>query len=397
MILIPGGVPIVLFYDYSITDPGQGKPAGGEFYNERIVQSQWEKQRRWSKVYKKRRAELQFFRATKLAFVSFGAVAQVAATQVPAKYKTATSIVGSILVAAGAYIKNNYTTKDKVEDMVTSMYISAAIKSEVIKFRAKAAPYAGKARGDALKALRERCNLLSGNGSDDKRFMTAHADSKPVPIAMDTREEYLDLRLDQVINGFYIKQGKAMEWKHNFCERIETVLLGGSSAIGFARTQALGPTVKKIVDSLTGWAGALTTVSAAFANHNAKMKFEELADEYYNTAKKLTDIKNNWPMKLKKAGDPGWDEQIAMCERIMLSTIEDFAKTRAGGDDIMFNKPKRKKVAPKGVWNPNVVVGNDESGSFPAKDRAQWLVDNKKVANFEEAKKVVMKEYPEAF
>ena len=54
---------------------------GSEDYNERIVQSQWEKQRRWTLVYKGRRKELYRSRISKLVLISVGAVAVVEAAR----------------------------------------------------------------------------------------------------------------------------------------------------------------------------------------------------------------------------------------------------------------------------------------------------------------------------
>lgn len=393
---------MVLFYAYPITDLSHGQiKSGTDFYNERIIQSQWEKHRRWALVNKIRKRNLLNARFAKLAFVSAGAVVQVAATQVPVAQKATYSLVGGILVGIGTYIKTNLLTENKVGNMVTSFYVSQAIKSEVIKYRASAGVYSKANVGsedDAVQKLRERCGILSSNG-DDKMFHTMKMDKKPVPQSMDTKYGYVENRIDFMINDYYVKKARMMERRGKLCSRIEDVLMGVGTLTGFAATQNLPGVIMKFTDFLTGYAGAFTTVAAAFANHHAKMKFEVVTDQYYGAAEALRELKDTWPLRVENAGDPGWDEQVLKCENVIVSTVEEFAKARTGNDDLAFVKPKKnapKKTFAEKVWNPDSICGNDESGSYPANEREAWLVENQSMTN-EDARKKVMEEFPDSF
>jgi len=366
---------------------------GTEMYIERIVQSQWEKQRRWSLVKKIRKRNIDVARVSKLGFIAVGAVAQVAATQVPEVYRTTVSFLGGACVGIGAYIKSNCLTSDKVGDMVTSFYISQSIKSEVMRFRSKACPYNGS-KNAALDTLRVACGQISRMGDDDL-FHTMQKDKKPVPKPMHTKDDYIQNRLEVVINNLYVKEGTKMQKRGKLCSSIEDVLLLTGTVAGLGATQQLPVFLEKAVRGLTSWAGALTTVSAAFANHEAKTKYDEISEQYFDAADGLRELRDGWPLNVNKAGDPGWDDQINDCEDVILATVELFAKTKTGNKDLKFTKPKKKHRKAK-KWNANVVVGNDDIGIFKASERKKWLMDNKGLSEAE-AKSSIMSDYPSNF
>jgi len=397
-----GAVDNAVVAEHMETDISHGQfERGTDFYHERIVQAQWEKYRRWALVSKHRKKSLLRARLAKLAFVSTGAVMQVASTQVPVAKKATYSCVGGALVAIGAYIKTKLLTEEKNGRMVTSYYVSQSIKSEVIKFRAKTGVYSKTNAGSkdkALELLRKRCSVLSSNG-DDKLFHMMKMDKKEVPKPMETKSEYVDRRLDFMINDHYVTKAKSMERRGKICSSIEDLLLGAGTLAGFAATQNLPGVITKFTDVLTGYAGALTTVAAAFANHHAKMKYEEVTEQYYDAAEALSDLKDTWPLNCHKAGDPGWDEHVLKCEIVIVSTVEEYAKARTGNDDLTFVKPKRsapKETFAEKVWNPDAICSNDETLSSPANERAARLMENESLTK-EDAIKRIMEEFPESF
>jgi len=374
--------------------------SGSDFYQERIVQSQWEKHRRWALVNEVRKGQILRARIAKVAFVSAGAVLQVTAAQVPAGLKATVSMIGGAFVGIGAYIKTNWLTDDEISAMVTSFYVSSALRSEVFKYRARAGSYSKSfgSQEDALQTLRERCSMISSNGSD-KMFNSMKKDSRPVPPRyVDTKAGYVKHRLDFMIDDFYLKRARNFEKRGELLSKIETAFLTLGTVAGLSATTQLPGILQKVVDHMTGFAGAFTTVSAAFANHHAKCKYDEVADQYYGAADGLRRLKDTWPLNCHKAGDPGWDDMITQCEELILSTAEEFARARSGNDDIAFIKPKKpakQKYAEK-VWNPDIIVGSDESGSYLASERVAWLMENQSMTETD-ARNKVMAEFPDAF
>lgn len=369
------------------------------FYSERIVQSQWEKQRRWVLVYKEQFRRLYWARVAKMTLVSLGAVTQVAATQVPTQYKATTSLVGGIFVGVGAYIKSNYITKDEVADMATSFFVSQAIKAEVCKFRAKVEAYRGNP-AEAVDKLRKRCGELSKLGNQDRLFLTMQKDSKPVPKAMEKKFDYVENRMKPTINNTFIRRARESEMRGALCSRIEDVLMGVVGLTGIASTQNFPAAAQKLFDGLIGWTGALTTVSTALANHHAKMKYDEIADNYYHVATQLQDLLDEWPQDVVDSSHPDWNAYILKCEEAILKTLADVARARSGKKDDIFVLPKsaskKKNMLKAKVWDPNVVCGTDETGEYVARDRLKVLMENESLSK-EEAQKKIMAQFPDNF
>jgi hypothetical protein len=87
---------------------------------------------------------------------------------------------------------------------------------------------------------------------------------------------------------------------------------------------------------------------------------------------------------------------VTECEDIIRSTVDYFAVTKSADDDMKLSQPSTKKDLEDMVWNPNIVLGTDDSGFYPAVDRMKYLIDTKSLTE-EQAKKKVMMEYPENF
>ncbi|VEU45105.1 unnamed protein product [Pseudo-nitzschia multistriata] len=279
--------------------------------------------------------------------------------------------------------------------MVTSYATSQAIKAEVYKFRANVKPYSQfKMNPDeALNLLRSRCSSISESTSDEKFYLTRQ-DSSPPPGWLNTVDQYMEKRIDDMINRFYVKRGRRLKQRAAFCSRCENALLGLSGAASFCSAQQLSGPLQKVFSTVGGWGGAFTTVSAAFANHIAKEKFNDIAVEYFEAAAKLQDVKDSWPPTAAMSGSPDWEEQVAKSENVILTTIEEWAKAKTGNEDLHLKAAPPVKKDP--VWNPDVICGTDESGFYPASDRAEWLVTNKNMTQAD-AQKKVMVEFPERF
>lgn len=377
----------------------EAKSATDDRYVERILQSQWEKHRRWAQVARKRKIKVEAGRILKLALVSVGAVAQVASTQL-VKNKSTASMFGGACIAAGTYIKNQVLTEEESTKMVQSFATSQAIKTEVYKFRAQVMPYSQfKSKPDeALNLLRKRCTTISDSTKDEK-FVLTRQDSRPAPGWLDTVDDYIEKRIDAICNNVYLKRGKLLQKRSAFCHNCENVLLILSASASLTSTTQLPAAIQNAVTILSGWGGAFTTISAALAHHVAKEKFTDIAVKYFEAATKLQGVKDGWPLGASMAGTPGWEKEVNKSEDIILSTLEEWAKAKTGDVDLHLEKSAPvpvKKDPKKMVWKPDIICGTDESGFYPASDRVQWLMEN---ANMTEAdaQNRVMAEFSEIF
>jgi len=392
-----------LGYDCSLEDqnPTTSSKGTGDKHVERIVQSQWEKHRRWSLIASERKRMLEIGRISKLVLVSTGAVAQVASTQLPVQYKAFAKVFGGLCIGAGTYIKTKVITDEKMKKMVASFKTSQAIKAEVYKFRAQVGPYAygqlkNKPGEEALNLLRQRCSNFSRNTKDHKYYSTL-PDSKPAPGSLDTIDEYIEKRIDRIVQHFYIKQARIMNKRATICSNCETTLLTLAFLTTSIPTNLIPDVVQNVVTSISGWGVAFTTVSVAFANHLAREKFNDIADEYFRAAEELKDIKDTWPSKATMAGAPGWENKGIESENVIRQTIDKWEKVKTGQKDLPLQEltPVKKDLS-KMVWNPATICGADECGVYRASDRVEWLVDNTDMTQLD-AQKKVMSEFPANF
>mmetsp|Transcript_12585 Transcript_12585/g.14394 ORF Transcript_12585/g.14394 Transcript_12585/m.14394 type:complete len:424 (+) Transcript_12585:284-1555(+) len=381
-----------LGYDHQ--NPKASSSATVDKLAERILKSQWDKHRRWSKVASERKKMLEIGRISKLVLISSGAVAQVASTQLPVEYKAFANLFSGACLGAGTYIKTNFLTVEKIKKNAACFKTSQAIKAEVYQFRARVGHY-GKEPEKAVDLLRQRCSSISSKTKDHK-FLNTLPDSHPAPARLDTMDEYIEKRMDHIIQDFYRKQARSMNKKASIISNCENALLSMAFLASSIPINMIPDAFQNAFASFSGWGVAFTAVSTAFANHLAKEKFSDRADDYSRAAEQLEAIKDNWPLKATKAGAPGWENTVIECENIIHATFVKEANTRTGSKDLPQELKPLKKDVHKMVWNPAVVCGTDNSGFYRASARVEWLVDNSDLSK-QEAQKKIMSEFPENF
>jgi len=298
---------------------------------ERKVQAQWEKHRKWAVLSSNRRRRIEVSRIVKLVVVSMGAALQVASTQVAENQRATISFIGGLLVGIGGYIKGNFLTDEMVQKMVECLAKSQAIRSEIYKFRAQAQPYEDfKSNPDeALNRLQEECGRISDSSYDENFYLTS-PDSEPVPKQLHSANSYIKERMEKMKNDFFLKRAQNMRRRGEFCSACENALLTLGSIAGIGATQKFPDAIQEVLSAMSGWGGAFTTISAAFANHVAKEKFTDVARKYTTAAAKLEQLEESWPRDVRNPECAGWDEQVTKCEDVILSTINEWVKVETG-------------------------------------------------------------------
>lgn len=107
-------------------------------------------------------------------------------------------------------------------------------------------------------------------------------------------------------------------------------------------------------------------------------------------------MKDDWSCDATKLGSADWDNCVTQCEDIIRSTVDYFAVTKSADDNMKLSQPSTKKDIEDMVWNPNIVLGTDDSRFYPAVDRMKWLMNTNSLTE-KQAKNKVMMEYPENF
>jgi hypothetical protein len=369
---------------------------------ERIVTSEWQRHRRWSRVSKMRRRQVEFGRVSTLVLAAAGAISQVADLKVPVQYKTGVSFFGMCSIGSVPFVKKWLLNENEIKNMVRSFTTSQAIKAEVYKFRAQATPYTSANPKRTLKIFQQRCQELSNNARQyDSKFDLMLQDSKPPPPAgvLNAVDGYIENRLDKQINNVYMKKGITLTRRNAFCTYSEYALLGLAFMAGVSQneiiSQQLPTVVNKLVGKCSGWGAACTAASGSFGSHIAAQKFTEISYRYFGAAENLQNVKDNWPCDATP-GSADWNNCVTQCEDIIRSTVDYFAVTKSADENMKLSQPSTKKVIEDVVWNPNIVLGTDDSGFYPAVDRMKWLMETKSLTE-KQAKNKVMMEYPENF
>ena len=80
-------------------------------------------------------------------------------------------------------------------------------------------------------------------------------------------------------------------------------------------------------------------------------------------------MKDDWSCDATKSGSADWDNCVTQCKDIIRSTVDYFAVTKSADDNMKLSQPSTKKDIEDMVWNPNIVLGTDDSRFYPAVDR----------------------------
>ena len=107
-------------------------------------------------------------------------------------------------------------------------------------------------------------------------------------------------------------------------------------------------------------------------------------------------MKDDWSCDATKSGSADWDNCVTQCEDIIRSTVDYFAVTKSADDNIKLSQPSTKKDIEDMVWNPNIVLGTDDSRFYPTVDCMKWMMNTTSLTE-KQAKNKVMMEYPENF
>ena len=107
-------------------------------------------------------------------------------------------------------------------------------------------------------------------------------------------------------------------------------------------------------------------------------------------------MKDDWSCDATKSGSADWDNCVTQCTDIIRSTVDYFAVPKSADDNMKLSQPSTKKDIEDMVWNPNIVLGTDDSRFYPAVDRMKWLMNTNSLTE-KQAKNKVMMEYLENF
>jgi hypothetical protein len=225
---------------------------------------------------------------------------------------------GAVFLAIAAVLTGRMLSPERTRAWTRTRSASEALKAELYKFWAKAAPYDGAAN-DAVECLRERGGKIEKNVESLRRYTASSALPAREPPGPLTPDDYIARRVNQQIRDYYrpkaLKNAKLAKWF-----RVAELTLAIVAAV-LAAIATVWPD-----EGLGAWVAVLTTIGGVLTAHMAASRFDFLVTSYLNTAWRLEDLRSQWP-PAKGGGQvpsPEWSDFVRRCETAISAENESW-------------------------------------------------------------------------
>ena len=279
-----------------------------------VVQSVWEGQNKWSAAAGELKSGLVRWRSVTLTLGMSGAFLETLAAQMPAgTVRQVAAWSGAVCLLLVPILTQRLLALRTRRAWVRARSASEALKTEIFRFLARAAPYEDQELAPEL--LRETAREIE-NAVDDLGRHAALA--KPVsstPLELSSPDEYLEKRVDGQI-GWYRQRARENARKARRFRNIELALATAAGALG-AAAGVWGDSISFQGGAfLFGpWVAVLTTIGGALTTHIAASRYDSLATSYFATARRLQHLRSGWPPRGGgTAPSRAWSEFVNACE-----------------------------------------------------------------------------------
>jgi hypothetical protein len=257
------------------------------------LRTTWHQQRLWSAVAGRLKSEIARARTWLLTFIVTTAILETAAAHLThllgndAVVPRALAMAGAVIAALAAVLQVQNRGRERLQQWTRARSTSEALKEHVYRYLTRTGTYAGDADA-ALSAERDR--ILGEIGDLLPRAAAETVSAGDLPAVQDIAS-YVKIRLQEQIDGYYLKQAAANARHGANWRRVQTALLYVSAALGglvtFVPNTGLGT-----------WVSVLTTVAGAFGAHIEAARYDHLAVSYRTTASRLQSLRDEWNDKL---------------------------------------------------------------------------------------------------
>jgi hypothetical protein len=161
---------------------------------------------------------------------------------------------------------------------------------------------------DKVLVLLMRTGDILAKGDDMvARLRPADFTERDLPGVHDVAS-YLELRVNQQINGYYLRQGRAMARRARRVRFAQTLLALAAVILGVLASAGQM--------SLSPWIGVIGTVSGAVIAHSAAARYGFLQLEYFRTAEQLKRITDRYHHS--RSPSPELDDWlVSECEQVI--------------------------------------------------------------------------------
>jgi hypothetical protein len=279
-----------------------------------------ERQAVWSQTANRLRTRSTQLRSCTLTFTIVGAILAMIASQLPeGRMRLSFAIFSTLLFAAASFVTARLLGQDRTLAGVRARAAAEALKREVFKYTAHAAPYDGDDRDARLNTEREQ---VENDVSDLLNEVVEPTGDGGAPTSDLTPAEYMDRRIQKQVTHFFEPRAATAARQLKYFRQAEFALASVAACI----TAAVGVAGKTALagDSSPGWgfdfvalATVLTTVSGAILVHIEAQRYEHIVSQYRATARRLRDMLASAPHGFN-VPSLEWSQFVAKCEAILV-------------------------------------------------------------------------------
>ena len=282
----------------------------------------WGKYREFALTSRKRKEELTSWRYRVLLFGIIGAILGTLCQEsiragfnnidnlswVPSALGWLSAIAIGLATYFGKEIVNPYQEKN----WIRSRSMAEALKTEIYLFLSNTTPYDTDSKPEVL--IKKTEELLKQVEDLPTEVISEEQKQKDMPTEDLTVDEYIQKRVNDQINNFYIQRSNELKQK---MERNKNIGLSlGVIAVILGVLGATGWTA--------GWVAVISTITASIAAYAYAGRYQYLIISYQTTADKLERLSTSWKVKGKTDADKEERNKfIIECEEVI--SIENSA------------------------------------------------------------------------
>jgi len=259
----------------------------------------WGQYRTWAFTSRTYKSEVLRWRKTVLLLSIAGAILGTLCQQTsgwnsaPSWLPGFFGLLSAAALGLAAYFTREALSPDPEGRAVRARSAAEAFKSEAYLLAANVPPYS---MANTAEELRERtAKVRKAVEHLPYKSITAEQELEGIPSDRLSVEDYIEQRVNQQIDKYYIPQARENEKKVATGRTISLVLGGLAVIFGVLGTTRYG--------WVAAWTAVITTITAAIAAHQYAGRYQFLIVSYQATAERLKWLKTQWGISRKTDAD----------------------------------------------------------------------------------------------
>lgn len=203
-------------------------------------------------------------------------------------------VLSGVALGAASYFTKELLSPGPESDAVRTRAAAEALKREAYLLATGAPPYATATSADEL--LQKAQQIRAGVNTISPLAITSEQEQQDVPAAGMSVDDYVNQRVVQQIDQYYLLQVRLNTQKLALGRRVSLALGALAILLGFWSAKST---------SVAGWVAVIGAVTAAIAAYQYAGRYQFLNVSYQATADRLNWLKTKWEIDGRR--QPGDD------------------------------------------------------------------------------------------